>query len=545
MSEMRNTDQTPQGQSALINLNFLLVSVMLTCFAFIISNFLHAISPSWGLYWFPILTFMISMITLIARYAQHSMPGIFQNKALSILVEILLIFLIAKLVSLISMLPLGWSSIWVEILSWPQNIQQNFFDLDFMLRSSGLLLVWLLAWFFSAPLIQLEEDHALMEQEKLGFTFTDRYKARRSLIGLVFSLGIVMIILLGIWKSSLPFFFDVPMSTTLLIAIMLAYFFTAFVFLALNQYAIMKARWYFNDIPVNPKLAQHWLFYSLVFISLVIVVIILLPTNLPLDISQLAQWLAEAITFLFTLILSLILAPFALVISLLGRLLNVEIPEETVQQAEPEMTEILPTAITSVPWWDVVKSIIFWTVFLTVVIFAITYYLRNKPNLLGFFRELKIASWVRNFWQWLVRGVQSFHKTAGESIRKGIDSVGTFLRRQKLSLPPIVDLARYLPPRQAVILVYTDWIQWNSQHGFDRKLSQTPLEYAQAFYQRLPEADDLVEPVNLLTDVFIQARYSKRSILRAQARQAQSISHQLKKNFTVRDNLRNPEEGQS
>jgi hypothetical protein len=545
MSEMRNTHQNPQGQSALINLNYLLVSIMLTCFAFIISSFLHIISPSWGLYWFPILTFMISMITLIARYAQHNTPGILQNKALSILVEVLLIVLIAKLISLISMLPLGWSSIWVEILSWPQDFQQNFFDLDFMLRSSGLLLVWLLAWFFSAPLIQLEEDHALMEQEKLGFTFTDRYKARRSLIGLVFSLGIVMIILLGIWKSSLPFFFTEPVPTALLVAIMLAYFFTAFVFLALNQYAIMKARWYFNDIPVNPKLAQHWLFYSLIFISVVIVVIILLPTNLPLDISQLAQWLAEAITFLFTLILSLILTPFALMISFLGSLLNVEVPEETVQQTEPEIIEMLSPTLSTVPWWDVVKSIIFWLVFLFVVIFAISYYMRNKPNLLGYFKELKIASWVRNFWQWLVRGVQIIQKTAAESLQKGIDSVSTFLKQQKLSLPSIVELARYLPPRQAVILVYIDWIQWNSQHGFDRKPSQTPLEYALAFFQRLPEADDLVEPVNSLTDVFIQARYSKRSILRDQARQAQGLSQQLKKNLSMRDNLSNPEGGQT
>jgi hypothetical protein len=544
MSEIKNTDQNPQGQSALINLNFLLVSVMLSCFAFIISNFLHAIYPAWGLYWFPIFTFILSMITLIARYAQHSTPGIFHNKSLSTLVEILLVVLIAKFVSLISMLSLGWSSVWVEILSWPQNIQQNFFDLDFMLRSSGLLLVWLLAWFFSTPLIQLEEDHALIEQEKLGFTFTDRYQARRSLIGLVFSLGIVMIILLGIWKSSLPFFYEVPMSTGLLVAIMLTYFFTAFVFLALNQYAIMKARWYFNDIPVNPQLAQNWMFYSLVFISLVIIVIILLPTNLPLDISQLAQWLVEVMSFLFTLILSLILTPFALAISLLGRLLNVDVPEETLQQAEPEMTEILPSVIATLPWWDVVKSIFFWAIFLTVMIFAISYYLRNKPNLLGYFRELKIASWVRSFWQWLVRGVQSFQKTAGENLQKGIDSVSTFLRRQKLSLPPIVDLARYLPPRQAVILVYTDWIQWNSQHGFDRKPSQTPLEYAQAFHQHMPEADDLVDPVNSLTEVFIQARYSRRSIIRAQARHAQSISHQLKKNLTVRENLKNAEGSQ-
>ncbi|MBW6465190.1 MAG: DUF4129 domain-containing protein [Brevefilum sp.] len=543
MSENRNLEQKPLPQNTLLTLNFLLVSVMLTCFAFIISSFLHIIAPPWGLYWFPILAFIVSLITLIARYGQQKTPGILQNKALSILVEILLIALIAKLVSLVSMLPRGWSSIWVEILSWPKDFPLNFFDLDFMLRSSGLFLIWILAWFFSLPLIQLEEDHALMEQEKLGVTFTDRYKARRSLIGLIFSLGIVMIILLGIWKSSLPFFFEEPIPTTYLVVILLAYFFTAFVFLALNQYVIMKARWYFNDIPVSPKLAQHWLFYSLVFISLVIVVIILLPTNLPLNFSQLAQWLAEAITFLVTLILSILIAPVALLISFLGSLLNVEVPEETVQRTEPEMIEMLSPTLITVPWWDVVKSILFWIVFLTVVIFAIAYYLRDKPNLLGYLRGLKVASWMRNFWQWLVRGFKTIQKTAEESFQKGIDSVNTFLRRQKLPLPPFGDLAKFLPPRQAVILVYTDWVQWNQQHGFERKPSQTPLEYAQAYHQRLPEMDDLIEPLKSLTDVFIQARYSRRTIVKAQAKQAQSLSHHLKKSFNPQDIPQNPEEG--
>jgi hypothetical protein len=545
MSEKRNLNQKPLPQNTLLTLNFLLVSVVLTCFAFIISNFLHIIAPSWGLYWFPILAFIVSLVTLIARYGQHKTPGILQNKALSILVEILLIALIAKFISLVSMLPRGWSTIWVEILSWPKDFPLNFFNLDFMLRSSGLFVIWILAWFFSLPLIQLEEDHALMEQEKLGVTFTDRYKARRSLIGLIFSLGIVMIILLGIWKSSLPFFFEEPMPTTLLVAIILAYFFTAFVFLALNQYAIMKARWYFNDIPVSPKLAQHWFFYSLVFISLVIVIIILLPTNLPLNFSQLAQWLAEAITFLVTVFLYILIAPVALVISLIERLFTAEIPEETIQRTEPEIIEMLSPTLTTVPWWDVVKSIIFWVVFFTVVIFAIAYYLRDKPSLLSYLRELKIASWVRNFWQWLVHGFKTIQKTAEESLQKGIDSVNTFLRRQKLTLPPIVDLARYLPPRQAVILVYTDWVQWNSQHGFERKPSQTPLEYAQAYHQRLPEMDNLVDSLKSLTDVFIQARYSRRPIAKAQAKQAQSLSHQLKKCFNPQDIPQNPEEGRS
>lgn len=538
MSEKKLNDGPQQSRQIHILLNFLMVSVMLTCFAFIIGNVIRIIYPVWGAYWFPILAFLLSFMSLMMRYAHSSLPQTQRNPLLLAFVEIILIVLVAKFVSMLNMALLGSGGIWRQILSWPQNGLNNFFNFDTLLRASGLLLVWLLTWLFSAPLNQLEEDEALMEQEKLGFTFTDRYEARRSLINLIFTIGIVMIIITVLLKSNLPLYTEESRPTDYFVAILLIYFFTGFIFLALNQYAIMKARWYFSNIQVNPDLAKRWVYYSLIFILFVIFVIAFLPTNFSLGFSSLAQWLAEVIFLVMSFLFSIIIAPFVMAIALIERLLSGEPAEEPLQRTTPETPSFLPQPDTGIFWWDVVKSFIFWLVFFGAIFIAISYYFNNKPNLKELIREMKIFGWLREFWKWLIQGFKEVRQATSETLGTGLDKIRGFLQKQTLKLPTIMDLVRQLPPRQAVILIYVDWIHWNRRHGITRKIAQTPMEYANTYCKHLPEAVDLLDQVNALTEVFVQARYSRQKILKEQAQAAHNLSKQLKKSFPLSQELK-------
>jgi hypothetical protein len=219
--------------------------------------------------------------------------------------------------------------------------------------------MWLLTWSFSAPLNQLEEDEALMEQEKLGYTFTDRYKARRNLINLVFTIGIAMILITVVWKSNLALFPDLPRSNGIDLVVLMIYFVTGFLFLAINQYAIMKARWYFSDIPVNPDLAKRWVYFSIIFILVVILVIVFLPTNFSFGLSSIVQWLADAIYFLISLITSFIIAPFILLMMFVESLFGSEPLEQTFEPITLEPPSLIPQTTGAMPWWDIVRSIIF------------------------------------------------------------------------------------------------------------------------------------------------------------------------------------------
>ena len=538
MNEKAQIDQPFHSKHIQMTLNILMISVMLTCFAILIEKMMQVIYPMWGLYWFPVFTFLLTALTLLIRQAQRKTPRAFSNQTLFILTEIILIILIIKAISMLAMVAFGYLSIWQEVSSWPQNFLENFFNLDFLLRALGIFLIWLLTWLFSEPLNKLEEDHALMEQEKLGYTFTDRYDARRKLIHLIFNIGISMIILMVLGKSNLPWFDEDPISTSTFLVVLLVYFFTAFLFLALNQYAIMKARWFFNDIEVNPELAKRWLFYSLFFILSVLLVIVFLPTNLPLGISTIADWLAEAFLYISSILFSIFTFPIFLILALISRLFGRDTIEESFQPLEPR-TDILPQTIGSTPWLDVVQSIIFWLVFAGVVISAIIFFIKNRPNLNHFISDLKLFTLIKEFWHWLIRGLKEAKHASSETIQKGLEKFQTFLRNQKRKLPTLIDLTKRLPPRQAVIVIYMDWILWNRQHGLVRKESQTPYEYAQAYVQQLPEMADQDENISTLTDVFIQARYSRHPIVKEQAHQMQNLSKQLKKSFTLKDDLPN------
>jgi hypothetical protein len=512
-------------------MNILMVSVMLTCFSALVGHSIGIFYPVWGAYWFPVLTFMITLITMLTRYARkftHEMP---LSPTHYSLVEAILLILLAKVVSIFYTVPLNWISIWREITSWGQNFFENFTSSDFLLRAFGLLIMWMLTWLFSSPLNQLQEDEALMEQEKLGYTFNDRYVARRRLISLVFNLGIIMIIIMVIQNSNLHLFANDTNTKTHSLVILLIYFSTAFIFLAFNQYAIMKARWYFNNIKVNPNFIKRWMLFSVFFILLVILVIVFLPTGFSLEIPELGQWIVDAFITVTSLIISIVLAPFILMALLIERLSKGDPASEPIQELIQELPEMLPQTISGTPWWDVVKSIIFWLVFIAVIISAISYYLINKPNIKGFLRDLRIPGWLLDLWKWFIQGLKQTHRVTTETIQVGLDKFQSFIKRQQVKTPGLFLFAKRLPPRQAVIVVYVDWIDWNQKHGFKRNTAQTPNEYAQTFRNYLQDPSDLYASVDKLTDLFIHARYSKQPVIKEQVQQAQQLSDLLKKDF--------------
>ncbi len=532
------TSLTPQpntylNRQVLAVLNFLMVSVMLASFAAIIGQTGRLLFPEWGIYWYPLLTFLLSFLTLLMRYALAATPRTQQNRFLVAIVEIVVILLAAKVISMVKTGPMGIGGIWHEILSWPVNPLENFFNLDTLLRFFGLLLMWMLTWMFSGPLNQLEEDEVLMEQEKSGFTFTDRYDARRKLISVVFTLGMVMIVLLGAFRSSVPIGTERPIPTGVFVVILLVYFFTGFLFFALNQYAIMKARWYFSNIQVNPDLAKRWLYFSLSFILIVIAVIIFLPTRFAFGISSIAEWLVESVFLVMSFFFSLIITPFVLVVSLFESLFNGEPMEEPLQRVTPEAPYMPPQTFTGVSMWDVLRTFIFWLVFFGAILITIRYYINNNPRLKSLFTEIKIFQWLRDFFKWLFKGFREFFKATRETIDKGVDRIQTLFSERTLKLPGISDLARRLPHRQAIILIYTDWIKWNSQHGYARNQSQTPSEYARGFSQHIAEPEGMQEQVFVLTSIFTQARYARRAITKEQVQTAQTLSSLLKKHVLI------------
>ncbi len=524
MIENNPVSEQKNNPAIFVVLNFTLVSLMLTCVAFILGRLFQLFSDGWQPQGFAVLAFLVALESLILRYSQREQSKVLYNHLLYTLTEIIFIVLIVKIFS-IALDPT--THIVEEVSSWSNNFFQSFFDGNTILRTLGIFTIWAFSWLFSFPLNELKEDQDLLAQEKLGHTFTDRYEARRGLIRLVFVIGFFMLLALGILNNVLAF---VPSqaSTDHLLSAMLIYFGASFLLLALNHYAIMKARWYLNDIPVNQDLSKQWIVYSLIFIMIVLSIIAFLPTDFTIGFRPIAVVILNILVIIWSIIQFLFSIPFILISSQTNTSPESDTLNEIIQQQRPAFDSPITQSSGPIPWVEFIKSIFFWLIFIFVVAFSVYYFIKNKYGFEFFFKKIRVGVWLSDFWQWIKVRFAKFNQTVTETIQNGSEKIQGYFQRRNRDLQSLTDLVKMLPPRQAIIVNYLDWLRWNARNGRERKKSQTPLEYARTCSQINPEAATLIQT---FTNVFITARYSKQEITREQSNVSRKLLNSLKESF--------------
>ena len=528
MNSETREQPSPGNLRILAITNFFLISLMLSFFAFVLGKSVTILYPGWHPIGFMVMAFFVAFESLSLRYYQRRTSRFTQNIVLGILSEIILIILVAKLFSMLSE---GFSTLWMQITSWQEDFIGNFLDSKSTFYIFGILFIWMMTWLFSGPINKLEEDHELMEQEKLGVVFTDRRDARKKLVNLIFILGFIMIFL----ASSINYFFasqaiDQTNSSPIL-PVLILYFAAGFVFLSLNQYAIMKAYWYFNDISVNPDLIKRWIFYTVLFIIFVVSVIIFLPKDFSIEINQFVEFLYRVIIYIFSILQFLIIFPIILIITLLSSLFSGEPIQEQIQDQVQEYQPVIPQPAGQMPWIEVVKTILFWAVFLVIIIFTIRFYIKNNIRIRSLFRNFPLASWIKDFWNWIKKGFLLLKQETASKYQSGIENIRRYLKERGRNLPKLSNILNIMPPRQEIIMTYLEWIRWNNEMGLIRRKSQTPLEFAQVCTQFNNEASVMIDD---FTNYFITARYSTHPIEKEQAQEARRLLSKLQETFQLK-----------
>jgi hypothetical protein len=124
-------------------------------------------------------------------------------------------------------------------------------------------------------------------------------------------------------------------------------------------------------------------------------------------------------------------------------------------------------------------------------------------------RQSRMTNWLLLAWQWLYRNVE---KTRGDLSRLAAAGWQSMTSRMegKQILPPLrLVLPRSLDPRRQIYFYYLAMIRHGGKQGIPRRPSQTPAEYAAHLEKELPEAS---QDIDLITDAFIEARYSRREM---------------------------------
>ncbi|MSP14290.1 MAG: DUF4129 domain-containing protein [Chloroflexi bacterium] len=288
----------------------------------------------------------------------------------------------------------------------------------------------------------------------------------------------------------------------------------------------LSATWQAHDTPVSSGIVERWTRASLIFLGLVAFLALLLPAGYSIGILETIQWLLWGVLLLLTLLYAAIFFVLALIWALIASLLLGK-----AYQSPPLPPMELPPLLQSAgpaggapPWWKILRALLFWIIFSAILIYLIRSYLQDRPGWLAALARLPL---IGPLWRWLVQVWQDLRQWV---VATAIAVLPDITRKRVGGQTagggaPGVWWRRYSPREQAREF-YLSLVRRAGQKGLPRFADQTAFEYSQRLRDTLPAADPDLE---LLTQAFVEARYSAHPVSEAQVGQLRQSWQRLRR----------------
>ncbi len=493
----------------------LAIGAMFGCIALSLVGLVHLFAPAWN------GTYFIVGCVLAALEASYSYRLIRarQLRGTDVLrfraVEITLFFILLKIGSYIGD---GWAHVLADIQTWPHH------PLDAMdPEMTAAFILALLSWWVSTQTAR--------DLERIGEPPERRryyVPPRESLANRFFWGGAVLLLIAGLNRIGIAALLNLrrPPVPGLVLNV-LVYFLLGLVMLGQMQFVTLRIRWQAQKIKIADELAGRWVRYSLVVIGLAALVAFLLPTDYTLGLLDLVggalDLIVSTLSFLAGLLFFLISLPVWLWLYLLFLLTGG--PSSPPQPSLPSLQPQEPGGPGGAApgWFEILRSLLFWTVALGMVVYVVRSYLLDHLEILGALAALGPIRALRRFLAALWRRIVGLAETINERFPRR-----SLLRR--VSPRPSEGPFRFfrlgaLPPRERVLYYYLSILRRAGRQGFPRRRAQTPHEYDASLGPHLPEAQ---QEMSLLTQAFVEARYSRHAIDQERARQVRADWQRVK-----------------
>jgi hypothetical protein len=479
----------------------LLISLLMVCVAISIMQFGARLTAgkNWNGWYLPVFTWLVSIEAMATR---GKLKDLDPNPKLLYHVSEWVIF--AILLKVFHYLMVGPDQIWSDLPRWQMDFL-NFFEGDYL----PVLAVMFFAWLMSGSLINdLEELKIEMTDLKweLGKLDNNRQAARQRMAEKIFAAGGFMVFVTLFTRLDLQVLWGETPASQASIANVLVYFLLTLVFLSITQFSLLRGRWFWNQTPMAPEIGKNWFKYSLLFFAVLAAIAFILPTRYTFSLLQVLQIFFNILSQLMILLFTLITFPCTWLLMLLGLR---PIQPEPLTPIRPPLLDNLQTAGSPSPWWELVKSIVFWSIFVGIIVFAFVNFLRQHPGIVKKLLHIPGFHWLiegfKSLWSWvkgmnqqiaatIASGWQRIFRSGSKALRKNIERVLNF---------------KQLSPRQQVIFYYLRLLDRSKKSGIDRKPYQTPDQFAIELEQFVP---DVQQDIHSLTETFVEARYSNHSI---------------------------------
>jgi hypothetical protein len=502
-----------------------LVASMLACVALTVVSVISRFSPTWQPSYLSALCFIVALDRLYTYRLLRDWMSLSQEWLVRFGAQVIILLTLTKVTVGLSH---GWGAFLAEIPLWQQDFTPNFFNPEMTFALIMVVIVWLLGGNFADLLEEIGPEHVQSEG------LEENIPARKRLVSLFFSVGVVLAILTAVSRLNLysalsgqSFSFAEIQIPALAAggASTLLYFMLGLALLSQTQFISLHIRWTTQKIPVNGSLAKQWTGYSLLFLGLMVLLVSLLPTSYAIQPFETLAYLLNAALSIYFFIGQAILAFFLYIIGLVFSLFGKQPPAKSEPVAPPKLPD-LPAgaglAGAGPNWWEIVKTLVFWAVFLGVLFLAVWQYLRQHQGVLENLRKLPGWKFLAQFWGWLQSLFASAKSSLAGAVAAGRERTFQFVTRRDFGFMNL----RQLAPRQRIYFFYLALVRRGGEKGLPRSLSQTPDEYAAALQAALPAAN---EDIYTLTQAFVNARYSPQPVQPEQVQRVESAWERIRK----------------
>jgi len=495
----------------------LAIGVMIGCITLSLVEFVRLLAPTWN------GTILIVGCVLAALEANYSYWTIRARRLRGAdvvrfrAIEIAMFFILLKIGGYVGD---RWADVLADMQTWPRQ-PRNIIDVE----TTVAFILALISWWTATQTVRDLERIGEPPERRREYVLPRESLARRFFWG-----GVVLLIVAGLTRVGIAQLLNLRRpSVPGLVLNVLVYFLLGLAMLGQVQFTRLRIQWQMQRIKIADELAGRWVRYSLAFIGVAALVAFLLPTGYTLgllDVVRGALTLAISIFwFIAELILFLISIPIWLWLYLLSLLTGdpPPLPQRRLPPLHPPPQEASGAGGVPPGWFEILRSLLFWAVALGMFFYVVRSYLHDHPEILQAWATLGPIRALRRFLVALYRRLANMAGAVSERLPRRLS-----LRRAGPK-PPKEPFRFFrlgaLSARERVLYYYLSILRRAGQQGLPRQRTQTPYEYDAHLAPHLPQAQ---QEMTLLTQVFVEARYSLHTISREQARQVHAHWQQVK-----------------
>lgn len=292
---------------------------------------------------------------------------------------------------------------------------------------------------------------------------------------------------------------------------LLVYFLLGLLLLSHGRLLRMNASWLMDGVAKEAAFERNWQRYTLFLLAAIAFAAAFLPIGSTFPIARALEYVLSGVGYLFNVINLLLSAVIASFLALLAGMMGNEETSPVPSFEPPDFQRAAAQAGENGDSLALVATSAFWALVVVGGVAATLYFLRerglhvDRASLRTGWDQLRLL--LAGWWVQLTGRARRVRQQLSRSLTINMPSRNNL---GGLPSPPRWRFLRInaLSPRDQVRYFYLSTVRRAEESGVERRQDETPLEYARDLKGRFPESE---EDVEVLTQAFVRARYSKQS----------------------------------